>query len=813
MKYLFLFASIIFFLTSVRAQNPGTIEGKIISKDPKAAESASLSLVRVQDSVAIKSSVVSKDGSYRFENIPEGTYFISVTAVGYQKIVSEKFEINASQKLKTVPPIPLLPANKDLASVTVTARRPLIEQKIDRTILNVDALLTNTGVSALEVLENTPGVTVDKEGNISLKGKEGVMILIDGRPTQLGGADLANLLRSMNSSQMDQVEVMTNPPARYDASGTSGIINIKTKKMLNAGYNGSATAGFMQGRYPKTNESFNFNYRVGKVNLFTNLGHNYRKGFGTLTIQRKILNSNTDELENYFNQRGDKINKGNFFNGKIGMDYFLSKKTTVGIVVNGASSPSESSNNNQINILNPANELEQITRASVDQTSDWKSFNSNINFRTVFDAKGKELTSDLDYINYSSETRQFMVNSYFDETGNSIIKADTLQGHLPQDIKVLSGRLDYLHPLKKGARFETGIKSSLVETDNNASYDSTQYGIIVHDFNRSNHFVYEENVNALYANISTPLSKKLSAQLGLRLENTNAKGVQKTTGEKFSCHYTQLFPTAYFQYKANEKNNFVINYGRRVRRPNYQSLNPFIRFIDRYTYSKGNPNLRPQVSDNIEITHSWRNLVTTTLNYSFTKDIFDNVIEQKGQEAYLTPANIASQQQFGITVGSNIPVTKWWTSNVNINVFNNGYEGVVSNTPVSLRATSFILNGIQQFKLSKSLSAEINGRYRSGWYDGFINARPIGFVGLGFSQQVLNNAGTVRLTLRDIFYTQKFRGNSRYGNVDFSFQDVGDTRVVAIAFSYRFSKGKKIAPAKRTSGSANEEQERIGNEN
>ena len=813
MKYLFFFASFFLSLTSLLAQNNGSIEGRIVSRDAKGPETASISLVRVPDSVAIKNSIVNKDGSYRFENIPDGSYFITVTAVGYQKKVSEKFEISASQKIKTLPPIPLVPASKDLASVTVTARRPLIEQKIDRTILNVDALLTNTGVSALEVLENTPGVTVDKEGNISLKGKEGVLVLVDGRPTQLGGADLANLLRSMNSSQMDQVEVMTNPPARYDASGTSGIINIKTKKMLNAGYNGTASLGFMQGRYPKTNESFSFNYREGKVNLFTNLGHNYRKGFGTLTIQRKILNSNTDELENYFNQRGDKINKGNSFIGKLGMDYFLSKKTTIGIVLNGASNPSESINQNQINILSPAQELEQITKASVDQSSDWKSFNSNLNLRTVFDAKGKELTSDLDYISYTSETSQFMVNSYFDETGNSIIKADTLQGQLPQDIKVLSGRMDYLHPLKKGARFETGIKSSVVKTDNNASYDSTQYGNIVHDFNRSNHFVYEENVNAVYANLSTPLSKKLSAQLGLRLENTNAKGVQITTGQKFNRHYTQLFPTAYFQYKPNEKNNFVVNYGRRVRRPNYQSLNPFIRFIDRYTYSKGNPNLRPQVSDNIEITHSWRNLITTTLNYSFTKDIFDNVIEQKGQEAYLTPANIASQQQFGITVGSNIPVTKWWTSNININVFNNGYEGVVSNTPVSLKATSYILNAIQQFKLSKTLSAEINGRYRSGWYDGFIKAKPIGFLGLGFSQQVLKNAGTVRLTLRDIFYTQKFRGHSRYGNVDFSFQDVGDTRVVAIALSYRFSKGKKIAPTKRTSGSANEEQERLGNEN
>jgi outer membrane receptor protein involved in Fe transport len=405
-----------------------------------------------------------------------------------------------------------------------------------------------------------------------------------------------------------------------------------------------------------------------------------------------------------------------------------------------------------------------------------------------------------------------MMNSYLDARGNASIKADSLQGDLPQNIKVYSGRIDYLHPLKKNARFEAGIKSSIVNTDNDASYDSIQYGRIAHDYNRSNHFIYKENVNAAYVNLSTSLSKKISAQFGLRLENTNAKGTQLTTGENFNRHYTQLFPTAYFQYKANDKNSFGANFGRRVRRPNYQSLNPFIKFIDRYTYSQGNPNLKPQLSNSIELSHTWRNLVTTTLNYTSTTDIIDDVIEQKGQEAYTKPANIASLKQYGIAVSANTPITKWWTSNININAFNNTYKGVVSNAAISLAATSFIITGTQQFKLNKTLTAEINGRYRNGWLEGVMQASPIGFIGAGFSQQVLKNQGTLRFTVRDIFYTQRFRGVSRYGNVDFNLQQTNETRVVAIGFSYRFSKGKKIAPTKRTTGSANEEQERIGNQ-
>jgi hypothetical protein len=808
MKYLILFASLLFTATAM-AQPKGKIVGRVISKPEKTVQGATVSLLRVADSVAVQQTATNTEGLYRFEAIADGKYIITVTATGHRKASSGTIEIHPGQPAVQAPPIPLIPVSKDMTGVTVTAKRPLIEQKIDRTLVNVDALVTNTGVSALEVLEAAPGVTVDKEGTISLKGKDGVVVLIDGRPTQLAGADLVNLLRSMNSGQMDQVEIMTNPPAKYDASGTAGLINIKTKKALNKGYNGSASVAYTQGRYPKTSESFSLNYRNDKINWFTNLGHNYNAGFGTLLIQRKIFNNSVDAVENYFDQRGHRISDGNSYNGKMGLDYFVNKKTTVGVVLNGTSGSSESDNTSVTNISNASKELERVVTAAIDNSNDWTNFGSNLNFRTLLNTKGRELTADLDFISYHSGNNMYMVNSYFDKSGNTMVKADTLLGNLPQYIKLYGGRMDYIHPLEKGARFEAGIKSSRVTTDNKAAYDSIQYGSIVRDINRSNHFVYEENIHAAYVNLNQPLSKKLGVQLGLRMEHTNAKGRQLTTGEKFTRRYTQLFPTAYFQYKLNEKNTVLLNYGRRIRRPGYQSLNPFIRFIDRYTYTRGNPALRPQLSDNVEISHSWRNMITTTLNYTYTSDIFDDVIEQKGEEAFKMPANIASHRQFGLAISANTPITKWWMSSLAINVFNNRYKGQVSNTPIALEATSFVVNGIQQFKLNKTLTAEINGRYRNGWLEGLIKARPVGFIGTGLSQQLMKNKATLRLTVRDVFYTQKFKGESRYGNVDFSFQDIRDTRTLSIGFTYRFNKGKKIAPSKKTTGSANEEQERI----
>ncbi|HMF72844.1 MAG TPA: outer membrane beta-barrel family protein, partial [Flavitalea sp.] len=437
---------------------------------------------------------------------------------------------------------------------------------------------------------------------------------------------------------------------------------------------------------------------------------------------------------------------------------------------------------------------------------------TNVNFRRALDTVGSDLTADLDYSQYSSRNNPVMVNADFDAFGNPMNEADTLLGGLPQDIEIYSGRIDYTKNLKKGARFEAGLKSSIVETDNNAVYDSIINGKPVHDFNRSNYFIYRENINAAYVNLNKPINKKWGAQVGLRLENTNAKGNQVTTGEQFNRQYTQLFPTAFLQYKQNKKNTYVLNYGRRIRRPDYQNLNPFINFIDRYTYSLGNPNLKPQFSHNIELSHSYQSFLTTTLNYTRTTDIIQNVLEQNQEknETFIRRANIARQRQYGISINTNIPVTKWWRSNVYVNVFNNYFNGIVSDTVVSLDATVLNFNGSQQFNFAKTWSAEISGFFRTGGIEGVIRSKSLGTVSLGIGKQIMKTKGTIRLNVRDVFYSQRFRGVSRYGDVDAAFQDRGDSRVVNINFSYRFSKGKINGTPKRRAGSASEEQNRVG---
>jgi hypothetical protein len=331
--------------------------------------------------------------------------------------------------------------------VVVTTKKPLVEQKIDRMIVNVDAAVTNVGSTALEVLEKSPGISVDKDGNISLKGKQGVQIYIDGRPTYLAGADLVNYLTSLNSSQLEQIEIMTNPPAKYDAAGNSGIINIKTKKTKQFGYSGSLSSTYSQGRYPRFNESFNFNYRKNKVNLFTSLSYNSHKSFNDLDIQRKFIESSTKEVKSHFDQETNMRNESQSWYGKVGMDYSASKKTTFGFVVTGNINPSSFNSKSDVDISDPDRNLLSRTFANSENETKWKSFTTNLNFRHVFDSTGKELTGDVDYLNYRRTNSNSLVNAYYDPFGLPLMKADTLLGNLPQDITIRTVKFDYTHPL------------------------------------------------------------------------------------------------------------------------------------------------------------------------------------------------------------------------------------------------------------------------------------------------------------------------------------------------------------------------------
>lgn len=792
-----------------RAQSLTRISGKVTDHNQVVLGSASVSLLKSKDSSLVKLTLSTSDGSWAFEQIAPGSYRVRLESVGFSPLYSPVFDLQEGSTAD-LGQFRLTAQAKDLKAVTVTARKPLIEQKMDRTIVNVEATATNAGANALEVLEKAPGIAVDKDGNISLKGKEGVVVYIDGRPSYLSGSDLADMLRNMNASQIENLEIMTNPPAKYDAAGNSGVINIRTKKNKQMGYNGSLSMSYIQGYYGRTNESAAFNYRKNKVNLFANLGYSYRRNFNDLDIERKFMDGVSKNVVSLYDQQSRMKDKSESYNGKIGLDYSPDKKTTLGFVVNGFTSPMTFANASTVKIADPAGLAKSTTRAVTSNDRIWKNISTNFNFRRLLDTAGTELTADLDYLHYNSANEQYLYNHYFSPDGTPILPSDSLLGKLPQDINIYTAKVDFVKPLKKGARFEAGWKSSYVETDNNAVYDSLLNNQRVRDIGRSNHFVYRENINAVYVNYNRQLGKKLSGQFGLRLENTNATGKQLTTGDNFNRHYTQLFPTAYLMYTASEKHNFGLNYGRRINRPDYEDLNPFILFLDKYTFEQGNPNLKPQFSHNIELTHSYKGFLNTTLNYTKTTDIITDVLEQRvdKNETVVRKSNIADQRQYGIAVSAGFAVTKWWNTNLYVNVFNNLYKGVLNNEYTELESNTALFNVSNQFRFAKTWGAELSGFYRTPGIEGVFRIDDILALNLGLSKQIMKGKGTLRFSARDILYSQKIHGEIRYSNIDASFYQRRDSRQFSLNFTWRFSKGKAAAVKRRTTG-AGDEQSRV----
>ena len=783
----------------------------------KAIEAATISLLRSKDSSLVKVLVSDKAGKFEFDSPKPGKYLVMVTAVGFARNYTPTFEINESSNGVDLKNITLTTQSKDLKAVTVAASRPMVEQKIDRTVLNVEASVTNGGANALEVLEKAPGVQVDKDGNISLKGKQGVIILLDGRPSYLSGQDLANMLRGMQASQLDQIEIMTNPPAKYDASGNAGVINIKTKKNKVKGFNGNLNLSAGQGSYFKSNSGINMNYRNGKVNIFGNYNVGRNNNFQQLDIYRRYLND--DKSTNAIFEQSSFMKRRNMNNNlKVGMDYFLNKKTTLGVVISGFYNPSSQIGNNTSYLKDPHGITDSIVQASTNVHEVWKNGSINLNLRHQYDSTGRELTIDLDRILYRSTSDQDFMNSTFN--GSWAKKYDEqLMGDLPGNIDIYSARVDYTLPMKKGLKLDMGVKSSYVINDSKANYFEMVGGSWQPDYTKINYFEYKENVNAAYVSMNKQLNKKWGMQAGLRFENTNYHGHQygnpTQVDSSFRNSYTNLFPTMYVSYGANKSNQFGLSFGRRIDRPAYQDLNPFMFFIDKYTYGSGNPFLKPQYSNNIELTHIYKGKFTTTINYgktsNFMTETFDQEQKANGENGYATivrKGNLGKRQSAGIAFTAQVPVAKWWNAMIYTNVNYNKFSGIIYGEYLEREATNFMVNMNNQFKFKKGWSAEVSGWYRSKGVEGQIMIQPMGQLAAGVSKQIIKGKGSVRFNVRDILYTQMPKGSINFESTQARFKNYRDSRVATLSFTYRFGKPLN-GNNQRKKVSAAEEQNRV----
>jgi len=819
MKKLFTPSIAILFSFIIHAQN-GKITGSVNDASMKGIHSATVSLLKAKDSSVTKFVATGKDGEYEFLSIADGKYFVSVSSVGYAKVASAPFEISSSNSTINVPALVVSEQIKDMGGVTVTAKKPFIEARPDKTIVNVDASPTSAGATVLELLEKSPGITVDNDGNISLRGKAGVIIMIDGKPTYLSSTDLANLLKNMPASQLEQIEIMTNPSAKYDAAGNSGIINIKTKKGRASGFNGSIMAGITTSFFkagdalyvtPKSQNSINFNYRKNKFNFFGNYNPNVYNGRGNLNIERRFFDDNGN-IAGY----SDIATRFKFGNNnhslKVGVDFFADKKNTFGVVAsgfmfNGHPTPVT------VNTLSDANHEETSSMVSLTENKiDFNNFSGNFNYRHVFDTAGTELTVDLDYIGYRNTSDMLLTTEFYDNMHQQSSDPLLLKGHLPSDINIYSIKSDYTHPFK-GGRVEAGIKSSYVKNNNIVDYQRLNADKWVPD-SRSNQFIYDENINAAYVTVNKQL-KKWTLQGGLRVENTIAKGYQVTNDSTFKRNFTDLFPNAYITYTINQKNSLTLSYGRRITRPNYQDLNPFTYFLDSLSYRQGNPYLLPQFTNNVELTHTFNGKIITTLNYNNTTDVISQIFKQNSQTkiVYFTADNVAKFINMGISITAPMTITKWWNTNFFTNIYNNHYKGIYNAEPLDISYTSFMVNITNTFTIKQGFSLELSGFYRGKGVDQLTINQPIYQMSIGGQKNILKNKATVRLNIRDPFAWQEYRGVTEYGNIYAKIHNKFDARQVTATFTYRFGKNIQQPPQRRRNSATQDEQNRVGGAN
>ncbi len=798
-----LFALCLFF-HSVNAQS---IKGQVSDEAGKHLEFVNVTLHRATDSVFVKATLSDNQGQFEFENVTAGQFFVRVIQVGYQRFSSPAFVINAETPAINLRSISLLQDAKNLNEVVVRAQKPFLERKLDRLIVNVEGSIVSTGTSILEVLERSPGVVVNQESSINLKGKQGVIVMIDGKPTPLSGVDLINYLKGIPSANIERIEIVTNPSAKYDAAGNAGIIDIKFKKDQREGFNGNYSLSYGQGRYRKPTASANLNFRKKQWDFFGNYSISMPKGFTMFYINRKFFGENR-ALTSVFDQTSLIKMPMQSHNAKVGADYYLSKKTVVGVMLNANWFGLKRDGFTNSLISEPNGALRST--AETDNQLAEKRFNgfANVNLKHTFDAKGKELTVDADYGRFGASTNQDFVTSYFN-AAKAPLSSEALRTDQSGSIDVRSVKADYLHPLGKGEKFEAGLKSSLVKTDNDIQFFDVLPAGEQLDTKRSNHFIYSENVNAAYVNYAKEF-KKTDFQAGLRLEHTVTHGEQVTTGEKFSRNYAYLFPSVFANHKFNKNNQLSVSYSRRIDRPNYRQLNPFRIFVDPFTYVVGDPKLKPVLTNSFEVNHTFKEKYVTTLSYAQSKEVITDIFAQDDATkiSYQIPANLQNFDQ--VNLGLTIPVTvkKWLNSSIIGSVYWNKYTSPLQGGNLVNEYTAWDVRVNNSFILgNKGWSAELNGFYQSRNAWGLFIIKNLGQASIGLQKVSKDRKSTFKLAMSDLFYTNHIAVVVNYQNMDFFTDRRWDSRVVTFSFTRRFG-SNTVAQARRRNTGVEDEKRR-----
>ncbi len=794
---------------SLQAQR-ATLTGQLQDAEGEPLVFASVALFRAADSTLVKVETSDDAGLFQMQNLSPETYYLKATYLGLEDLNKPDIRPSEGQRLN-LGVLRFAPGAVRLAEATVTANRALVEIKPDRTVFNVEGTINSVGSDGLALLRKAPAVSVDNNDNISVLGRSGVLVYVDGKRLPLAGQDLSNYLQSLPAEQIDRIDIITNPGAKYEAEGNAGIIDIRLKKDKSLGANGTVNTTYSQGRYHRANLGVNGNYRNKQVNAFASGSLGDGAGFNEMTFLSYLNGLVQDEINNHYN-------KWQNYDYRVGADIFLADKHTLGVLATGNSNIGNRASLNRITLAQASTpgQIDSIlvARATADYTRRQQTYNLNYRFDN---GKNRSLNVDLDYGNYRNEAQRLLPNRYYDATEQELLTEIVNSFNTPTDIDIYTFKTDYEDKFLDGT-LGMGVKVSQVVSDNTFLVYDVLNGSPVRNDTLSNRFRYDEKVYAGYVSYTRPIGKAWNFSLGLRAEQTDATGdleafLPDLQEEPVKLHYLSWFPNAGLSWQVSEQHSLALNYGRRINRPDYNVLNPFNSQISQLSYEKGNPNLQPEIVNNLELGYTLAQRYNLKLAYSRTTDQITRLIapdDKDPRAGFITWANLAEQTIFSLNLSAPVQILKNWNAYFNASASRLDNQANYGNgAVVDVQAFTYSIYQQHSFNLPWDLTGEISGYYSGpGVWGGVFLYESNWGLDLGLQRRFLHNRLNAKLSVSDLFYQTGWSGYSNFNGLYSLGSGRWDSRRASLSLSYRF--GNDNVKSRRRQTGLEDETKRLG---
>lgn len=758
-----------------------TISGVVNGKDGLSIPSANVIILKASDSTMVKGMVSNVEGKYIFDNVLSGKYVIVSSMIGFRKYYSAPFEVGTEPvRLQA---IMLEELATELKEVTVVADKPLFEQQIDKLVVNVENSITAAGGTALEVLERSPGITVNKQSNaLSLVGKQGVLIMINGKIQRLPMEAIIQQLGGMNANTIEKIEIINNPSSKYDAQGDAGIINIIMKKSMDMGTNGSYTMSLGYGWYEKPSASVRINHRGAKGNIFADYSVNYNRLWQRFSFD--WYNANQGQQTNSVSNRYSEVL---ISRATIGAELNITSKTIVGVLVSGFDDKwtMDARNNSDISFNNSP--YSNIKLNDI-ETNHWKHLMGNFNVRHAL--KNGSISLDADYLYYHDDNPHNYKNVYHYFHNDSIaLEEIKIAKSTPINMSVV--KADFEKTINK-VKLESGLKGTVSRLSNKVSVEEKREGDWVTNEDFTQDYDMKDDVWAAYTNLFITLSDKTKLQTGLRAESTDMEIKNQNQEKIFDLAYVSLFPSAFITHKIGKDQTLQLSYGRRITRPSYNDIAPFVVFIDPYTYFSGNPQLKPTITNNVIATFTHKQIIAT-LKYSQDKDYiarFQVRVNPENNKSYYFSSNMDNVKSLSLSLSFPVDITKWWEIQNNVLGLHQQLITNYTGQDISLKLNSGQINSTHTFTLGRGFTSEITASYWTPSLFGVSKVSGFGQVTAGIQKKLDKNRGTFRVNISDIFWTNVIRFGMNNESLNLHQNGVlrFEPRIIRISYSRNFGR-------------------------